>query len=66
LILVARDAAVLDTAAAAIRGPPAGQRAGDSPATCPSDAAVRKVAAEAGEIDILVNNAGAIPPGRIC
>jgi len=30
-----------------------------------SDAAVRKVAAEAGEIDILVNNAGAIPPGDL-
>ena len=30
-----------------------------------SDAAVCKVAAEAGEIDILVNNAGAIPPGDL-
>ena len=30
-----------------------------------SDAAVRRVAAEAGEIDILVNNAGAIPPGDL-
>ena len=30
-----------------------------------SDAAVRKVALEAGEIDVLVNNAGAIPPGDV-
>ncbi len=30
-----------------------------------SDAAVRKVAAEAGDLDILVNNAGAIPPGDV-
>jgi NAD(P)-dependent dehydrogenase (short-subunit alcohol dehydrogenase family) len=30
-----------------------------------SDAAVRRVAAEAGELDILVNNAGAIPPGDV-
>ena len=30
-----------------------------------SDAAVRRVAAEAGELDILVNNAGAIPPGDL-
>jgi NAD(P)-dependent dehydrogenase (short-subunit alcohol dehydrogenase family) len=30
-----------------------------------SDAAVRRVAAEAGALDILVNNAGAIPPGDL-
>ena len=30
-----------------------------------SDAAVRKVAGEAGDLDILVNNAGAIPPGDV-
>jgi NAD(P)-dependent dehydrogenase (short-subunit alcohol dehydrogenase family) len=30
-----------------------------------SDAAVREVAAAAGQVDILVNNAGAIPPGDL-
>jgi NAD(P)-dependent dehydrogenase (short-subunit alcohol dehydrogenase family) len=62
--LVARDAAVLDAAAAAIRA----RRQVNVrviAADLSSDAAVRKVAAEAGEIDILVNNAGAIPPGDL-
>lgn len=57
LILVARDPATLDAAAAGIRA----RRQVNVrmiPADLSSDAAVRKVAAEAGEIDILVNNAG--------
>jgi NAD(P)-dependent dehydrogenase (short-subunit alcohol dehydrogenase family) len=64
LILVARGPALLEEAAAAIRG----QRQVNVrtiPADLSSDAAVRKVAAEAGDIDILVNNAGAIPPGDL-
>jgi NAD(P)-dependent dehydrogenase (short-subunit alcohol dehydrogenase family) len=64
LILVARGPALLEEAAAAIRG----QRQVNVrtiPADLSSDEAVRKVAAEAGEIDILVNNAGAIPPGDL-
>ena len=64
LILIARGPAQLEEAAAAIRG----QRQVNVrtiPADLSSDTAVRKVAAEAGEIDILVNNAGAIPPGDL-
>ncbi len=64
LILVARDSAVLERTAAAIR-----DRRQVSVRTIAadlsSDAAVRRVAGEAGEIDILVNNAGAIPPGNL-
>jgi len=64
LILVARGPAQLEEAAAAIRS----QRQVNVrtiPADLSSDAAVRKVVAEAGDIDILVNNAGAIPPGDL-
>src|SRR3954469_16581288 len=64
LILVARGPALLEEAAAAIRS----QRQVNVrtiPADLSSDAAVRKVATEAGDIDILVNNAGAIPPGDL-
>ncbi len=64
LILVARDAAALDAAAGGIRA----RRQVNVrviPADLSSDAAVRKVAAEAGEIDIRVNNAGTIPPGDL-
>ena len=64
VILVARDAAALDAAAAAIRARRQVNVRTIS-ADLSSDAAVRKVAAEAGEIDILVNNAGAIPPGDL-
>jgi NAD(P)-dependent dehydrogenase (short-subunit alcohol dehydrogenase family) len=64
LILVARDAATLDAAAASIRARRQVNVRTIS-ADLSSDAAVRKVAAEAGEIDILVNNAGAIPPGDL-
>src|SRR3954464_14117084 len=64
LILVARDAAMLNDAAAAIRAKRQ-VNVRTIPADLSSDASVRKVAAEAGEIDILVNNAGAIPPGDV-
>jgi hypothetical protein len=64
LTLVARGATTLDEAAAAIRARhQVNVRA--IPADLSTDASVRKVAAEAGEIDILVNNAGAIPPGDL-
>ena len=62
--LVARDAALLEQAAAAIRS----RRQVNVrviPADLSSDETVRRVAEEAGEIDILVNNAGAIPPGDL-
>jgi len=62
--LVARDAASLEQAAAAIRA----RRQVNVrviPADLSSDETVRHVAAEAGDIDILVNNAGAIPPGDL-
>ena len=62
--LVARDPAALEAAAGAIR-------ARHQVAVCTiaadlsNDAAIRRVADEAGVPDILVNNAGAIPPGEI-
>jgi NAD(P)-dependent dehydrogenase (short-subunit alcohol dehydrogenase family) len=62
--LVARDPATLEAAAAAIRGRRQVNVRTIS-ADLSSDAAVRRVAAESGEIDILVNNAGAIPPGDL-
>lgn len=62
--LVARDAALLEQAATAIRARrQVNVRA--IPADLSSDETVRRVAAEAGDIDILVNNAGAIPPGDL-
>ena len=62
--LVARDAATLEAAAAAIRARfQVNVRA--IAADLSSDAAVRTVADQAGDCDILVNNAGAIPPGEI-
>jgi NAD(P)-dependent dehydrogenase (short-subunit alcohol dehydrogenase family) len=64
LILVARDKTMLDEAAAAIRAKRQ-VNVRTIPADLSSDASVRKVAGEAGEIDILVNNAGAIPPGDV-
>ena len=64
VILVARDATVLEEAAGQLRA--RHQVAVRTIAADLSDeAAIRKVADEAGEIDILVNNAGAIPPGEI-
>ncbi|MGE0226497.1 MAG: short-chain dehydrogenase/reductase [Acetobacteraceae bacterium] len=64
VILVAREPGPLEEAAAAIRARHQ-VNVRVIPADLSSDAAVRKVAAEAGELDILVNNAGAIPPGSL-
>ena len=64
ITLVAREKATLDDAAAAIRARRQVNVRTIS-ADLSSDAAVRRVAAEAGELDILVNNAGAIPPGDL-
>src|SRR6201995_6126212 len=62
--LVAGEQGALDEAAAAIRARRQVNVRTIS-AALSSDAAVRRVAAEAGELDILVNNAGAIPPGDV-
>jgi NAD(P)-dependent dehydrogenase (short-subunit alcohol dehydrogenase family) len=62
--LVAREQAALDAAAAAIRTRRQVNVRTIS-ADLSSDAAVRRVAEQAGELDILVNNAGAIPPGDL-
>jgi NAD(P)-dependent dehydrogenase (short-subunit alcohol dehydrogenase family) len=62
--LVAREQAALDAAAAAIRTRRQVNVRTIS-ADLSSDAAVRRVADQAGELDILVNNAGAIPPGDV-
>ena len=64
VILVARDPAALEEAAAGIRAKRQ-VNVRTIAADLSTDAAVRKVAAEAGDIDILVNNAGAIPPGNV-
>ncbi len=64
VILVAREQAALDAAAAGIRARRQVNVRTIS-ADLSSDAAVRRVAAEAGALDILVNNAGAIPPGDV-
>jgi len=64
LVLVARDAAVLAEAEAAVRA-----RRQVNVTTIAADlsreAEVLRVAKEAGAVDILVNNAGAIPPGTL-
>lgn len=62
--LVARDEAALRQAADAIRSR-AQVNVRTISADLSSDAAVRNVAEQAGELDILVNNAGAIPPGDL-
>ena len=62
--LVARDQAVLDEAASAIRTRHQINVRTIS-ADLSSDAAVRRVAEQAGPLDIMVNNAGAIPPGDL-
>jgi NAD(P)-dependent dehydrogenase (short-subunit alcohol dehydrogenase family) len=62
--LVAREQAALDAAAAAIRARRQVNVRRIS-ADLSSDAAVRRVAEQAGALDILVNNAGAIPPGDL-
>lgn len=64
LVLVAREQAALDEAAAAIRS----RRQVDVKvisADLGDDRTVRAVAEEAGAVDILVNNAGAIPAGDL-
>ena len=64
VILVARDPAALEEAAAAVRS-----RCQVHVETVAADlsrqAEVERVAAGAGTVDILVNNAGAIPPGGL-
>lgn len=64
LVLVARDAAVLDMAAESVR---ARHQVAVSviAADLSRDADARGVAEQAGAVDILVNNAGAIPPGDL-
>jgi NAD(P)-dependent dehydrogenase (short-subunit alcohol dehydrogenase family) len=64
VILVAREQSNLDEAAAAIRARHQVNVRVIS-ADLSNDAAVRRVADEAGALDILVNNAGAIPPGDV-
>jgi NAD(P)-dependent dehydrogenase (short-subunit alcohol dehydrogenase family) len=64
VILVARDQATLDETAGAIRAKYQ-VHVRTIAADLSSDAAVREVAAMAGDLDILVNNAGAIPPGDV-
>jgi len=64
VIIVSRTQADLDAAAAAIRARRQ-VNVRTIAADLSSDAAVRRVTAEAGDIDILVNNAGAIPPGDV-
>jgi NAD(P)-dependent dehydrogenase (short-subunit alcohol dehydrogenase family) len=64
VVLVARDQAALDAAAAGIRARRQ-VNVRTIAADLSNDAAVRRVAEEAGAVDILVNNAGAIPPGDL-
>lgn len=64
LVMISRDAAILNGAADAIR-----RRSSVSIRTIPADLSkldsIERVAAEINELDILVNNAGAIPPGNL-
>ena len=64
VVIVARDVAVLDEAASAIRGKRQ-VRVETIAADLSKQAEVERVAAAAGAVDILVNNAGAIPPGNL-
>ena len=64
VILVAREQAALDAAAESIRARRQVNVRTIS-ADLSNDAAVRRVAEQAGTLDILVNNAGAIPPGEL-
>ncbi len=64
IVLVARDPAALDEAAAAVRARRQ-VRVEVVAADLSRQAEVERVAASAGAVDILVNNAGAIPPGNL-
>ena len=64
IVIVARDPAALDEAAAAIRGKRQ-VRVETIAADLSKQAEVERAAASAGPVDILVNNAGAIPPGNL-
>ena len=64
LVLVARDPAALEEAAAAVRSRRQ-VRVETVAADLSRQAEVERVAANAGPVDILVNNAGAIPPGGL-
>ncbi|GAC1342594.1 MAG: SDR family oxidoreductase [Acetobacteraceae bacterium] len=64
VLLVARDPAALEDAAAAIRTKRQ-VRVEVIAADLSRQAEVERVADAAGEIDVLVNNAGAIPPGTL-
>ena len=64
LLLVARDPAVLDETATAIRSTRQ-VKVETIAADLGRTAEVERVAAAAGPIDVLVNNAGAIPPGNL-
>ena len=64
VVLVSRDPAQLDAAAALIRGR-CQVRVETIPADLSRQEEVERVAAAAGDIDILVNNAGAIPAGDL-
>ncbi len=64
VVLVARDPAALEDAAAAVRARRQ-VRVEVIAADLSRQAEVERVAAAAGAVDILVNNAGAIPPGGL-
>jgi NAD(P)-dependent dehydrogenase (short-subunit alcohol dehydrogenase family) len=64
LLLVARDPAVLDATATAIRSRNQ-VKVEVIAADLGKTAEVERVAASAGAVDLLVNNAGAIPPGNL-
>lgn len=64
VVLVARDPAALEEAAAALRSRRP-VRVETVAADLSRQAEVERVAAGAGAVDILVNNAGAIPPGGL-
>jgi NAD(P)-dependent dehydrogenase (short-subunit alcohol dehydrogenase family) len=64
VVLVARDPAVLDEAAATVRARRQ-VRVEVIAADLSQQAEVERVAVAAGAVDILVNNAGAIPPGSL-
>ena len=64
VLLAARDRAVLEQAAAQVRGRHQ-VRVEVAPADLSQQAEVERLASAAGEVDLLVNNAGSIPPGTL-